>query len=114
MDSIAGPVTAGTVIGGLTLLIALAIIVEFLTDFFKEFIPKSIMEKTEFPIPRLISLVIGITLGLTVKIDILRMFGFVAFYPYVSYILAGLIAAGGSKGAHELISKIRASREDIG
>jgi len=111
MDSISGPVTTGTVVGGLVLVLILAGIVEYLTKIFKQFIPESIKDK--FPFPLLISLIIGVILSLTVKLDILRMFGFVTFYPYVSYVLTGLIAAGGSTGVHELISKLRDSRNNI-
>lgn len=111
MDSIAGPVTTGTVAGGLVLIIILAGIVEYLTKIFKQFIPESI--KSKFPFPLLISLIIGVIISLTVKLDILRMFGFTTFYPVVSYILTGLIAAGGSAGVHELISKLRDSRNNI-
>lgn len=111
MDNIVGPITAGAVVGRVIMVVFLAIIVEYLTNIFKQFIPKTL--KTEFPIPLLISLILGIGLGLTVRIDILRSLGFEMSYPVVSYILTGLIASGGSAGVHEIIAKLRASRKDF-
>ena len=92
-------------------IIFLAVIVEYLTNILKQFIPDSL--ETEFPIPLLISLVLGITLGLFVRVDVLSALGFEPVNQTVSYITTGLIASGGSTAVHELIAKLRASREDL-
>ena len=113
MDSIAGPVNIGTVTAGTLLLMFLTITTELITKILKQFIPKKIKEKVDFQFPLLISVIVGITLSFTFKMDIFRMFGFVAFYPNVAYVAIGLIAAGGSPWVHEYLSKLRASRADL-
>ncbi|MGB4610914.1 MAG: hypothetical protein WBH77_09880 [Saccharofermentanales bacterium] len=113
MDSIAGPVTIGGIVGAAVLVGFLSAIVSHLTNFFKQLIPKKLKEKTDFQFPIIMSIVIGVALGLTVRIDILRRLGFTVFYPYVSYILTGLMAATGSSGWHEFLRKARASRKYI-
>lgn len=90
------------------LILMLAILVEYMTNIVKNLIPETI-----YPLPLLISLIIGVGLALTVKVDILQSLGFQPVYEVVGYITTGLIVSGGSTAVHELISKLRASREDI-
>ena len=65
------------------------------------------------PMPLVLSMLIGICLGLLVKVDILSAIGFEPVNLTISYVITGLIASGGSTAVHELISKLRASRQDI-
>ena len=95
-------------IENLILIILLSVIVEYLVNVIKPLIPES-----DYPIPLVISLVIGIVLAVVVKADILTAVGFSPSYLIISYIVTGLIVSGGSTAVHELIAKLRASREDL-
>jgi len=95
-------------IENLILIILLSVIVEYLVNVIKPLIPE-----TDYPIPLVISLVIGIALAVVVKADILTAVGFSPSYLIISYIVTGLIVSGGSTAVHELIAKLRASREDL-
>ena len=95
-------------IENLILIILLSVIVEYLVNVIKPLVPE-----TDYPIPLVISLVIGIALAVVVKADILTAVGFSPSYLIISYIVTGLIVSGGSTAVHELIAKLRASREDL-
>ena len=95
-------------IENLILIILLSVIVEYLVNVIKPLVPES-----DYPIPLVISLVIGIVLAVVVKADILTAVGFSPSYLIISYIVTGLIVSGGSTAVHELIAKLRASREDL-
>ena len=95
-------------INNIVMIILLAIIVEYIVNLIKPLMPES-----EYPVPLILSLVIGVCLGLLVRVDILSAVGFEPVSLTVSYVITGLIASGGSTAVHELISKLRASRQDI-
>ena len=95
-------------IENLILIILLSVIVEYLVNVIKPLIPEA-----DYPIPLVISLVIGIALAVVVKADILTAVGFNPEYLIISYIVTGLIVSGGSTAVHELVAKLRASRQDI-
>ncbi len=95
-------------INNIVMIILLAIIVEYIVNLIKPLMPE-----TNYPVPLVISLVIGIALAVVVKADILTAVGFNPEYLIISYIVTGLIVSGGSTAVHELIAKLRASREDL-
>lgn len=95
-------------INNIVMIILLSVIVEYIVNLIKPLIPE-----TNYPVPLIISLIVGVGLGLLVRVDILTSIGFEPVNLTVSYILTGLIASGGSTAVHELISKLRSSREDI-
>ena len=90
------------------LIVFLAIIIEYIVN-----IVKPIFPDTSYPIPLIISLILGVGLGLLVRVDLLTAIGFQPVNQMVSYVITGLMASGGSTAVHELISKLRASRSDI-
>ena len=92
----------------MVVIILLSVIVEYIVNLIKPLIPK-----TNYPVPLIISLIVGVGLGLLVRVDILSAIGFEPINLTVSYVITGLIASGGSTAVHELISKLRASRQDI-
>ena len=95
-------------INNIVMIILLAIIVEYIVNLIKPLMPE-----TSYPVPLVISLVIGIALAVVVKADILTAVGFNPEYLIISYIVTGLIVSGGSTAVHELVAKLRASRQDI-
>ena len=92
----------------IVMIILLSVIVEYIVNLIKPLMPE-----TSYPVPLVISLVIGIALAVVVKADILTAVGFNPEYLIISYIVTGLIVSGGSTAVHELIAKLRASREDL-
>ena len=95
-------------INNIVMIILLSVIVEYIVNLLKPLMPES-----EYPVPLILSLVIGVCLGLLVRVDILSAVGFEPVSLTVSYVITGLIASGGSTAVHELIAKLRASREDL-
>ena len=95
-------------INNIVMIVLLSVIVEYIVNLIKPLMPE-----TDYPIPLIISLVFGIALAVVVKADILTAVGFSPSYLIISYIVTGLIVSGGSTAVHELISKLRASRQDI-
>lgn len=85
-----------------------AIVVEYLTGVIAPFIPE-----TTYPVSLIISMVLGVLICIICRVDLLTGLGLSVSVPMISYIISGLAASGGSKAAHELIAKLRASREDI-
>ena len=95
-------------IENIVMIILLSVIVEYIVNLIKPLMPE-----TNCPAPLIISLIVGVGLGLLVRVDILTAIGFEPINLTVSYVITGLIASGGSTAVHELISKLRASRQDI-
>ena len=95
-------------INNIVMIILLSVIVEYIVNLIKPLIPE-----TNYPVPLIISLIVGMGLGLLVRVDILTAIGFEPVNLTVSYVITGLIASGGSTAVHELIAKLRASREDL-
>ena len=95
-------------INNIVMIILLSVIVEYIVNLIKPLIPE-----TNYPVPLIISLIVGMGLGLLVRVDILTAIGFEPVNLTVSYVITGLIASGGSTAVHELIAKLRASRDDL-
>lgn len=94
-----------------TLIVAiffLAMIVEYLVKVLKPLIPE-----TDYPIPLLMALVIGIGLSLLTGADFFAAIGIEANHTIVAQLVTGVMIAGGSSALHELIAKLRSSRDDI-
>ena len=99
------------IVSGILAFTTLAIIVEGLTELVKQFFPSTI-GIGEIPIALIISMVFGITIAVLTQVDLLGAFGLVGISPYPMYVITGIASAGGSRWAHELVSKLRASRQD--
>ncbi|HZK24970.1 MAG TPA: hypothetical protein VFC74_06240 [Oscillospiraceae bacterium] len=92
----------------LLLIIFLAILVEYIVNIIKPLIPD-----VNYPIPLILSLIVGIGLALLVQIDILSALGFEPRNIHIGCVVTGLVVAGGASAVHELFAKLRASRDDI-
>ena len=90
------------------LILMLAIIVEYIVNIIKPLVPD-----IDYPVPLILSLVIGVALALIVRIDILVALGFEPISEFAGCFLTGLIVSGGSSAVHELIAKLRSSRDDL-
>lgn len=86
----------------------LAILVEYIVKIVKPCLPD-----TRYPLPLIAAMVIGIGLAVLVHADVLSVLGFEPSNRLIAEIVTGFIIAGGSSGLHELIAKLRASRDDI-
>lgn len=98
------------IISGLMIFVLLAIVIELLVGVLVEKLPKII---TKYINANLWSIILGVLVALTFKMNMFAVFGLETSWIAVTWILTGLGLAGGSKLWHELISKIRASRQDI-
>lgn len=92
----------------LALVIALALVVEYITNILKPLVPN--IENIKYPIPLVIALAVGITLTLTTQINLLNIIGLNTTNQYIGFITTGVIIAGGSTAVHELLAKLRESR----
>lgn len=97
------------VAGTLLSFILLSVLVEYLVEVFKPFFPE---KAGKFPLPLLISAVIGIVIAWLVSYEIFTPLGFTVKSLIVAQILTGMGLAGGSRGAHELLTRLRERRED--
>ena len=94
----------------LTMILILSMVVEAVVSVLKKVLPEKI-GRLELPI--LLSIVVGIALAVLTQSDLLTAIGFNVSIAWVSWVVTGIASGGGSKVVHELISKIRASRQDV-
>lgn len=83
-----------------------ALIVQFLTDRVKGFIPAS---ATGWAVP-LLALLFGEMICIAGQIDVLSAAGVVLAPPILGYVLTGIAVTGGATAVNELIKLIRDAR----
>jgi len=98
------------VLSALLQLIVLATVVQFLTDIIKGWLPEIVLK---YITPVIISAIVGISIAVMFGIDFFGMIGYVTEYLIFAQILTGIILSAGSAAIHELIAKLRESRETI-
>lgn len=54
-----------------------------------------------------VSLVLGIGAAVAYKVDLLAMAGMVSVYPYVGYVISGLILGRGANYVNDIVSLVR-------
>ena len=87
----------------LTFLIA-AIFIEGLVEYlFKEWTGGSWI--------KYVALCCGVIFAVIYKLDLMAQFGFVAFSPYVGYVITGLIIGRGSNYVNDFVSRLTAKSE---
>lgn len=86
----------------------MAILVQFLVDRLKAIIPVDKIGKLE--IAPIYALILGVSISIVSGTDMLALIGFKT-YPIFGEILTGIAVSGGSSAVHELISKLRESRQ---
>ena len=94
----------------LTLILLLAILVQFVVDRIKILIPYAKIGKIE--LAPIYATIVGIVVAFVAEVDILASLGFHS-NPTIGYILTGLVVSGGATAVHELIAKLRESRKPI-
>lgn len=94
----------------LFLFILLSIVTEHIVNVLKQLLPDKI---GSVQMPLLLAVLVGVGAAVLTSTDLLSMLGFTVSQPVAAWVLTGIACAGGSKMAHELIAKLRASREDI-
>ena len=87
------------------IMLVFAILVQFLVDRVKDIVGEKVMGYVKAP-------VWAALLGVF-RLDVFAMFGYTAQLPAVAYIMTGLILSAGAAPIHELIEKVRASRDTI-
>jgi hypothetical protein len=97
-----------SIITALISILILAMVVQFLVDIIKEWLPEVVLR---YFTPPLIAAAIGIVIAILFKVDVFVAGGYTSDIPIVSQILTGVILSAGSAAIHELIAKLRASRD---
>lgn len=82
-------------------IIVLAIIVERVVEIVKSLIKEGKVNKSV-----VLSVLIGVGLAFTTRLDLLALLGIEAFIPYVGTTLTGVFLSGGSNYLHDFIEQI--------
>lgn len=98
LTSILGWVNCLEPLNALQTLIFMSVVVEALAAIFHRFISKQASE--------LVSILVGITLCFAYKVGIFTSLGMETRYPFVDYIVSGIIIAQGSRALSQLF-KVR-------
>lgn len=85
-----------------------AIIIEFVVGVLKEKLPAVVIKYIN---PNILSLLFGVAVAFAFGLDIFSALGMATAWLWLAYLLTGILLAGGSKLWHELISKLRESRD---
>lgn len=89
-------------------ILVLATMVQFITEIIKGWLPEKVLK---YITPPIIAAVLGVLVALVFNIDAFAIAGYNAAVPFVGCILTGVILSAGSSAIHELIAKIRDSRD---
>jgi formate hydrogenlyase subunit 3/multisubunit Na+/H+ antiporter MnhD subunit len=92
----------------LSVVLVLSILVQFLVDRIKTVVPYKAVWKLE--LAPIYALVLGVVLAFVTKVDIIASLGFETISE-VGYVVTGIVVSGGSSAVHELLAKLRESRE---
>jgi hypothetical protein len=98
-------------IATLVLVLMLATVVQYLVDLIKKAVPAKTIGGVQ--LAPIYAAVIGVTTAVTFQVGLLTAVGFQTPYAMADWVITGLILSGGSSVVHELIAKLRASRNLI-
>lgn len=87
--------------------IFIAIVIETITELFKNWFPK--LKEKEWVL-RIATIVLGIIVCVAYGADLLADVGISGNIPYLGCILTGILVAGGSNIIYDIINKIRKSK----
>ena len=93
------------------LIITLAIVIEGITEYFKQAIP-GLKERTWLIL--VMTIVLGIVSAVAFNADIFYVLGFESKLPLVGCILTGILCARGSNYIYDLIGKLTEVKTDKG
>lgn len=88
--------------------LVLATMVQFIVEIVKGWLPAKV---SKYITPQILAAIFGIAVALVFSIDVFALAGYQTAVPYVGCILTGIILSAGSSAMHELIAKIRDSRD---
>ena len=97
-----------TSLNTITMIVVLAILIQFLVDRMKELLGKKIMNILRAPIW---AVVFGVLFAFMFDIDFFAILGYDSQLPVIARIITGLVLSSGSEGIHELMANLRASRK---
>lgn len=89
------------------IILTFAILVQFCVDRVKEIAGEKVMGYVKAPVW---AAAFGIIFSFLFKLDVFALFGYTAQLPILAYIITGLILSAGAAPLHELIEKVRSSR----
>lgn len=92
-------------------IIVFAILIQFLVDQIKQILGTKIMQHIQ---PVLIAVILGILFAFMFDLDFFKILKMQSKIPIINYILTGLILSSGAPAIHELLAKLRESRDSIG
>ena len=87
-----------------------AIIVEFVVGVLTDKLPEVLLKYLN---ANILSLVLGVAVAFAFALDVFSALGMVTAWTWLAWLLTGILLAGGSKLWHELISKLRESRQGM-
>lgn len=94
----------------IAIIFAFAVLVQFLVDRIKDIAGEKVMGYVKAPVW---AAALGVLFAFLFRLDVFAMFGCTAQLPAVAYVMTGLILSAGAAPIHELIEKVRASRDTI-
>lgn len=89
------------------IILVFAILVQFCVERIKEIVGDKVMKYVKAPVW---ALGFGILFALLFRLDVFTMLGYPAQLPVVACIITGLILSAGAAPIHDLIAKIRESK----
>ena len=92
------------------IMLVFAILVQFLVDRVKDIVGEKVMGYVKAPAW---AATLGILFAFLFQLDVFAMFGYTAQLPAMAYVMTGLILSAGAAPIHELIEKVRTSRDTI-
>lgn len=90
--------------------IAVAIIIEYAVAVLTDKLPAAVVK---YLTANILSLLLGVLIAFAFRLDLFTVIGQTTAWLWLAYLITGILLAGGSKLWHELISKLRESREGV-
>ena len=87
-----------------------AIIVEFVVGVLTDKLPAVILK---YASANILSLALGVVVAFAFRLDVFSVLGMSTTWAWLAWLLTGILLAGGSKLWHELVSKLRESRNGV-
>lgn len=92
------------------IMLVFAILVQFLVDRVKGIVGEKVMGYVKAPVW---AALLGVLFAFLLRLDVFSMLGYTAQLPVVAYFITGLILSAGASPIHELIEKVRVSRDTM-
>lgn len=93
------------------MILVFAIVIQFLVDQIKMLLGQKIMQYIQ---PIFLAMILGVLFAFMFDIDFFRLLNLQSKIPVFNYLFTGFIISAGSPAIHELLAKLRESRDSIG